>query len=82
MCIHYLQATNLHGSKYAKKLQEKLEKGESSVLQGMLEQWLIEKKLSTEEAVEMSSGMLNAGVHTVTVLNCIIVVSHDVYICA
>ncbi len=60
-----MQGTNDHGSKYANKLQEKLEKGESSEVQGLLEQWLREKKLSTEEAVAMSSSMFSAGVHTV-----------------
>ncbi len=65
MYIHYLQWVIAHGSKYANRLQEKMEKGESSEVQGLLEQWLREKKLSTEDAVAMSSTMLTAGVHTV-----------------
>ena len=62
-----LQGTYEHSSKYANKLQEKLERGESSKVQGMLEQWLREKKLSTEEAVTTSATMFTAGIHTVTV---------------
>ena len=54
-----------HGHKHANRLQEKLERGESSEVQGMLEQWLREKKITTEEAVAMSSGMITSGVHTV-----------------
>ena len=34
-------------------------------MQGFLEQWLREKKLSSEDAVAMSFTMLTAGVHTV-----------------
>ncbi len=52
---------------YANKLQKKLERGESSKVQGMLEQWLREKKLSTEEAVAMSASMFTGGIHTVHV---------------
>ena len=79
MHIHYFQGTYDHSSKYANRLQEKLERGESSDVQGMLEQWLSEKKMSTKEAVVLSSGMLIAGVHTVypcIYRYCILVVSH------
>ena len=65
--IQTFQGCLSHGGKYANRLQEKLERGESSEVQGMLEQWLREKKITTEEAVVMSSAMLTAGVHTVTV---------------
>ncbi|XP_064401036.1 probable cytochrome P450 49a1 isoform X5 [Halichondria panicea] len=57
-----------HGHKHANRLQEKLERGESSEVQGMLEQWLREKKITTEEAVAMSSGMITSGVHTTVFL--------------
>ncbi|XP_064400964.1 probable cytochrome P450 49a1 isoform X2 [Halichondria panicea] len=59
-----LHGTYVHSSKYANRLQEKLERGESSELQGMLEQWLREKKLTTEVAIALSASMFTAGVHT------------------
>ncbi|XP_064401043.1 probable cytochrome P450 49a1 isoform X2 [Halichondria panicea] len=59
-----LQGSYDHSSKYANRLQEKLERGESSEVQGMLEQWLREKKMSTKEAVAMSATMFTAGIHT------------------
>ncbi len=65
--MHCFQGTYVHSSKYANRLQEKLERGESSELQGMLEQWLREKKLTTEVAIALSASMFTAGVHTVTI---------------
>ncbi|XP_064401044.1 1,25-dihydroxyvitamin D(3) 24-hydroxylase, mitochondrial-like [Halichondria panicea] len=59
-----IKGTFSHGSKYATDLREELERGESSEVQGMLEQWLREKKMSTEEAVALSASMLIAGIHT------------------
>ena len=63
--VSFLQGTFSHGSKYATDLRKELDRGESSEVQGMLEQWLREKKMSTEEAVSLSASMLIAGIHTV-----------------
>ena len=80
--IQTFQGCFSHGGKYANRLQEKLERGESSEVQGMLEQWLREKKITTEKAVVMSSTMLTAGVHTVTVPAFLwFHISHYVFIC-
>ena len=64
------QNTVKHGEKYANSILEKVRRGEEpGEVQGMLEQWLREKKMSTEFSLVMASGMLTAGIHTVSVFS-------------
>ena len=63
----YTQSCVEHGKKYANTILEKVGRGEEpGEVQGMLEQWLREKKMSTKFSLVMASGMLTAGIHTVS----------------
>ena len=54
------------GSKYANEVIERVEAGEESEVQGLLEQWLRDGKLTKEEYVSQSVDMFGAGVDTVS----------------
>lgn len=53
------------GSKYAKEVVKRVEAGEESEVQGLLEHWLRDGKLTKEEYILQSGDMFAAGVDTV-----------------
>ena len=55
--------------KYAEEVQRRIKAGEESKVQGLLEQWLREGKLTQAEALMTSSNMFGAGVDTVSHIN-------------
>ena len=52
--------------KQAEKVHRKIESGEEGEVQGLLEQWLREGKMTEEEALMNSADMFFAGVDTVS----------------
>lgn len=52
--------------KHAEEARQRIEAGEESKVQGLLEQWLREGKLTQAEALLTASDMLGAGVDTVS----------------
>ena len=62
-----MQLQNEYGMKHAKRVQQEIEAGkEESEVQGLLEQWLREGKLTEAEALQSSVDMFGAGVDTVS----------------
>ena len=60
------QITKEYGLKHAKRVRQKIESGEEAgEVQGLLEQWLREGKMTEEEALMNSADMFFAGVDTV-----------------
>lgn len=61
-----LQHTKEYGLKHAEKVRQRIEnKEEGSEVQGLLEQWLREGKMTEEQALMLSADMFFAGVDTV-----------------
>ena len=59
------------GAKHAEKATAKINSGEEpGEVQGLLEQWLREGKMSRDEAIISSADMFFAGVHTVEFVVC------------
>ena len=55
-----------YGLKHAEIARKKIETGEESEVQGLLEQWLREGRMSEAEALMISADMFGAGVDTVS----------------
>lgn len=72
MLIHFtctilaLQTTTNYGMKYAREVWKMVEAGEEKPIQGLLEQWLREGRMSETEAVMSSTSMFAAGVDSVS----------------
>ena len=63
------QTTTNYGMKYAKQVRKMVEAGEEKPIQGLLEQWLREGRMSETEAVMSSTSMFAAGVDSVSFLS-------------
>ena len=62
------QITKEYGLKHAEKVRRKIESGEEGEeVQGLLEQWLREGKMTEEEALMNAADMFFAGVDTVRI---------------
>ena len=55
-----------YGLKHAEEARQRIEAGEESEVQGLLEQWLREGKLTQAQALVTSSDLFAAGVDTVS----------------
>ena len=55
-----------YGLKHAEEARQRIEAGEESEVQGLLEQWMTEGKLTQAEALMTSSDMFGAGVDSVS----------------
>lgn len=66
--VYYmLQILEEYGLKHAEKVRQEIEAGkEESKVQGLLEQWLREGKMTEAEALMTSTDMFAAGVDTVS----------------
>ena len=65
--IWHWQITKDYGLKHAEKVHRKIESGEEGEeVQGLLEQWLREEKMTKEEALMNAADMFFAGVDTVS----------------
>ena len=63
-----IQVTKEYGLKHAERVRRKIESGEEGEeVQGLLEQWLREGKMTEEEALMNASDMFVAGVDTVCI---------------
>ena len=51
--------------KHAKRVQQKIQSGEESEVQGLLEQWLRDGRLTETEALVSATDMFTAGVDSV-----------------
>ena len=61
-----IQVTKEYGLKHAERVRRKIESGEEGEeVQGLLEQWLREGKMTEEEALMTAADMFFAGVDTV-----------------
>lgn len=72
-CI-YMQKMNNHGMKHAQQALEKINAGSTGKerpVQGLLEQWLQEGKMSDKEALMTSADMFAAGADSVSQLHAI-----------
>ena len=64
--LYPYQITKKYGLKHAEKVHRKIESGEEGgEVQGLLEQWLREGKMTEEEALMNAADMFSAGVDTV-----------------
>ena len=62
-----IQVTKEYGLKHAERVRRKIESGEEGEeVQGLLEQWLRERKMTEEEALMNAADMFFAGVDTVS----------------
>ena len=52
--------------KYANEVSRSIEFGEKEAIQGMLQQWLMEGKMTEKEALMAATSMFAAGVDTVS----------------
>ena len=59
---------NKYIKKEAEKVYSQIESGKESEMQGLLEQWLREGKMTEEEAICESMSMFTAGVDTVNII--------------
>ena len=60
-----MQITRGFGMKHAKRVQQKIQSGEESEVQGLLEQWLRDGRLTEMEALLSATDMFTAGVDSV-----------------
>ena len=66
--------------KQAKRVHQKIKSGEESEVQGLLEQWLRDGKLTEMEALLSATDMFTAGVDSVRICNSMIIVQYAVNI--
>lgn len=59
--------TRAFGMKHAERVWQKIKAGEESEVQGLLEQWLREGKMTESEALISATDMFTAGVDSVCV---------------
>ena len=60
--------TRVFSMKHAERVWEKIKAGEESEVQGLLEQWLREGKMTESEAISLASDLFSAGVDSVRLL--------------
>ena len=60
-----LQTVKSYGMEHAERVWKKIEAGEESEVQGLLEQWLRGGKMTESEALSLATDLFTAGVDTV-----------------
>ena len=66
--------------KYANEVVKMIEAGEERPVQGLLEQWLKQGKMTEREAIMSSTSMFSAGVDSVSVIWCQIIISYYTWV--